>query len=515
MMSMKPEWRCRLGQLAASAVLLATCGSGLARADDPGTNVVTVQGRLVVDGGAPTSVAGQGYDFVFRLYASEAGNDPLGPPIACDDVPVEAGLFSVALELGSITDDLPRWLAIEVDIDPDEGTYIPVDLGRRLIGLVPKAEFAAFAANGPLRAGPKPDEGDYLFLDGAIGVGTSMPDVLLHVAGSEIRAARSDVDPGQHVAVGVLGAADGFANAVVSRSRENNAKPLVVRSEWTDPLVGDPSIFFEFGPAGGPYVTPLSIKRLGEVGINTANPIYPLDVAGRARIQDRVIIDTPVNSADDPSLLLTSGQGSLLRLVREDGGQTADWLLNVTQTGDDGLGFYNFEQLDYTMILTDDGEVGINTTNPSARLEVVGTVMATAFVPDPSDGRLKRDVRASPYGLAEVLELAPVTYRWRDGTDQATWLGDVEELGFVAQDVRPHVPHVVVQDERGMLRLDYDRLVPVLVSAVQEQQHTIDLQHARLEEQAARIADLEAAAAEHDELRERLERLEALIEGGQ
>ncbi|HAO33197.1 MAG TPA: tail fiber domain-containing protein [Candidatus Competibacter sp.] len=80
-----------------------------------------------------------------------------------------------------------------------------------------------------------------------------------------------------------------------------------------------------------------------------------------------------------------------------------------------------------------------------------------------SDRRLKREIAPSPYGLAEVLRLEPVSFRWKDAR-----MGGQREIGLIAQDVREIVPEVVGRNADGMQSLDYAKLVPVLVRAIKE-----------------------------------------------
>jgi hypothetical protein len=80
-----------------------------------------------------------------------------------------------------------------------------------------------------------------------------------------------------------------------------------------------------------------------------------------------------------------------------------------------------------------------------------------------SDARLKESVWTSEYGLSEVLEMNPITYRWKDKSK-----GEQTELGFIAQDMQKLVPEVVGENADGMLSLDYPKLVAVMAKAIQE-----------------------------------------------
>jgi hypothetical protein len=86
-----------------------------------------------------------------------------------------------------------------------------------------------------------------------------------------------------------------------------------------------------------------------------------------------------------------------------------------------------------------------------------------------SDLRLKKDVTELEPGLAEILDLKPVSYGLRDGEDERT------HLGLIAQDVKAVLPQVVYDGEGDdPYSLSYTELIPVLIKAIQEQQAEID-----------------------------------------
>lgn len=99
-----------------------------------------------------------------------------------------------------------------------------------------------------------------------------------------------------------------------------------------------------------------------------------------------------------------------------------------------------------------------------------------------SDARLKKNIEDINYGVATLMKLRPVSYKWKDGGNNGR-----TSLGFLAQDVMNLVPEVVyheqtkpnpekpdakanIDDAYGM---NYSELIPVLVKSVQEQQLTI------------------------------------------
>jgi hypothetical protein len=135
-----------------------------------------------------------------------------------------------------------------------------------------------------------------------------------------------------------------------------------------------------------------------------------------------------------------------------------------------------------------------------------------------SDARLKRDITPLSYGLPEVLRLRPVTWQWKDATRTEP------KLGFVAQDVEPVLPELIIRDadNKGSLGLNYMGLVPVTINAIQQQQAQIEEQQKRIAEQQQQIVEQKEQIVEQREqnreqqeqnrkLEERLATLEKLL----
>lgn len=111
-----------------------------------------------------------------------------------------------------------------------------------------------------------------------------------------------------------------------------------------------------------------------------------------------------------------------------------------------------------------------------------------------SDARLKEEVKDMSHGLAQLLKLRPVTFKWKDGKKNKG-----TQLGLIAQEVREVVPEVVQTNRAsGMLAIEYGALIPITIRAIKQQQEVIQRQEQllqrqqkQLEEQEARIAALE------------------------
>jgi len=82
-----------------------------------------------------------------------------------------------------------------------------------------------------------------------------------------------------------------------------------------------------------------------------------------------------------------------------------------------------------------------------------------------SDISIKKDIINIQYGLDTVLKLKPRSYKMKDD--------DLEQIGFIAQEVEEVIKELVTTDNKGMKGLSYGNLTAVLTKAIQEQNQTI------------------------------------------
>jgi len=91
-----------------------------------------------------------------------------------------------------------------------------------------------------------------------------------------------------------------------------------------------------------------------------------------------------------------------------------------------------------------------------------------------SDRNLKEDIVELDYGLEQALALRPVTYHYKAKP------GSRRQMGLIAQETAEVVPEVVVKGG-GTMGIQYGALIPLLISAIQDQQKLIDAQSARID----------------------------------
>ena len=85
-----------------------------------------------------------------------------------------------------------------------------------------------------------------------------------------------------------------------------------------------------------------------------------------------------------------------------------------------------------------------------------------------SDYRLKKDVQPITDALARIQLLNPVKYKWK--------CDDSDGEGFIAHELQEIIPSSVIGEKDGeeMQGVDYSKIVPILVKAIQEQQAQIE-----------------------------------------
>lgn len=136
------------------------------------------------------------------------------------------------------------------------------------------------------------------------------------------------------------------------------------------------------------------------------------------------------------------------------------------------------------------GNVGIGTTAPTAKLHINGSALATAWNTT-SDVRLKTNIIPIENASNVILKLRAVKYikkqQIKDSFDSKN-----QEIGFIAQDVQKILPEVVNtgNDEDQTLSINYSSLIPLLVKSIQEQNEELKKQQSIIEKQHLEIEKL-------------------------
>ena len=96
-----------------------------------------------------------------------------------------------------------------------------------------------------------------------------------------------------------------------------------------------------------------------------------------------------------------------------------------------------------------------------------GTTTVAGELTVNSDMRLKTNIISLGATLANVLQIDGKSYNMKRDAQQKT------KIGLLAQDIQKIYPELV-SEQNGILSVNYQGLVPVLINAIKEQQTLID-----------------------------------------
>jgi hypothetical protein len=240
-----------------------------------------------------------------------------------------------------------------------------------------------------------------------------------------------------------------------------------------------------------------------KVGIGTTAPSYPFSVVGSAG-----------TSADQGVAEFASGVNDVGVRIKNTAANGRTWTL-FSSGGTTGLCQGCLTIWDATAGLArltadTNGNVGIGTTGPGAKLHVNGTIRldtlgvggstqlchngSNQISTCSSSARYKDNINSFSSGLSLIRQLRPVTFNWKDG--------GMADMGLVAEEVNAVEPLLTTTNASGQVEgVKYDRVGVVLVNAVKEQQAQIEAQAAQIELQRVEIELLKEKAAEVDELK--------------
>ena len=133
------------------------------------------------------------------------------------------------------------------------------------------------------------------------------------------------------------------------------------------------------------------------------------------------------------------------------------------------------------------GSFGVGTAASGTTGEIRATNAITSFY---SDERLKTDITEISGALDKVMQLRGVTFRANELAESFGYANNKEQVGVIAQDVEKVLPQIVVPAPFDIMQLQegveisrsgenyktvhYEKLVPLLIQAIKEQQIMIE-----------------------------------------
>jgi hypothetical protein len=224
---------------------------------------------------------------------------------------------------------------------------------------------------------------------------------------------------------------------------------------------------------------------------NQSGNVMSLHGDGDAVFQNRLLVGVQ-NGEPEAKLHAKSTDGTALFMLENNSTE----LMKITASGNIAIGGAPSGSLPNTVYVPTKLSLGVANpfyrfSLPNSNVEGIGLAIAKNWL-DYSDSRVKRNVVESKYGLKEVMALRPVQYDHHSSTFENNGLTVKEDyskaVGFIAQEVYQIIKEVAkkpADEDKQLWSMDYAKLTPVLVKAIQQQQKIIESLQAQLEANSA------------------------------
>ena len=184
---------------------------------------------------------------------------------------------------------------------------------------------------------------------------------------------------------------------------------------------------------------------------------------------------------------VASGHNANLHLGKSNTSKNTGKLIyrHVSDGSDDNFIGLSMHSQDNILVANGAGDVGIGTTNPTAKLSVDGSANKSGggswdtF----SDRRIKKNIKNYTKGLAEIMQIRPVSYQYNKKSPFKNESGE-PMVGVIAQEIQEVLPSTVTEKKtehfEDLLSYDSSELLYTLINAVKELKAENDALRARV-----------------------------------
>jgi hypothetical protein len=148
-----------------------------------------------------------------------------------------------------------------------------------------------------------------------------------------------------------------------------------------------------------------------------------------------------------------------------------------TGTYNSGVDPAHYEGVTKKMTLNDAGGLGVGVVPASTAgiIEAANDVIAFSS----SDIRFKENVTPIQNALFKVQQIRGIEFDWISDKEHHAY--DGHDVGVIAQEVEKVLPEVVTTRESGYKAVKYEKMIPLLIEGIKEQQEQIETLKERIE----------------------------------
>ena len=123
--------------------------------------------------------------------------------------------------------------------------------------------------------------------------------------------------------------------------------------------------------------------------------------------------------------------------------------------------------------ITESLGVGVAANGTAGRIDASNDVVAFST----SDKRLKDNIVRIENPLEKIKKIGGYTFDWKPLTEEEKKTihgNEGHDIGVIAQEIEEVLPEVVIERDSGYKAVDYEKIVPLLIESIKEQQKQID-----------------------------------------
>ena len=245
----------------------------------------------------------------------------------------------------------------------------------------------------------------------------------------------------------------------------------------------------------------MSVNARGMVGINDASPGFPLEVNGNGKSRTINVYNTLPSASGTTS---SYGVLSILTQSSTNGSPRLYCVYGSTIDSDSYRSYGVYGRADNASNFNY-GVYGRSSTSMGYAGYFNGNTYTTGAY-QTSDAQFKAGIKPLEEGLTTLMKLQPKRYVYDTKRFDFMNLPEGEQFGFLAQDIEAELPNLVrsayqsydddpdseTEDEGIEFKaMNYIGLIPIIVSAMQEQQEVIKEQEERIKSLEERLRRLE------------------------